>query len=127
MGGQYPQLQVFQKKLHLASNSAYDIYCGAGIKEGELGSCHTRGRPVAATKAVVRCYNHYGLSHKSLQRNDRRRSLEDMKSPSPLVVEAATGTKRKDYHGGAPLSRRRRSAIEHGMGLPSTYYPVSGN
>lgn len=72
--GQYPQLQKFQKRLHDLSSSGYDLYCGAGIKEGELGSSHTRGRPVPATKDVVRRYHHYGLSHKSLQRNDRKRN-----------------------------------------------------
>ena len=81
--GQYPQLQIFQKGLHEYSSTGYDLYCGAGIKEGELGSSHTRGRPVQATKDVISRYHHYGLSHKSLQRNDRKRlSPKGTKSPA---------------------------------------------
>mmetsp|Transcript_9492 Transcript_9492/g.17898 ORF Transcript_9492/g.17898 Transcript_9492/m.17898 type:complete len:817 (+) Transcript_9492:1065-3515(+) len=66
--GQYPQLQSFQRDLHRHSHAAYDIYCGIGIKEGDIGSSHTRGKPVSVTQSVIHKYNHYGLSHKSLKR-----------------------------------------------------------
>eukprot|EP00510_Aplanochytrium_minuta_P004266 CAMPEP_0184012824 /NCGR_PEP_ID=MMETSP0954-20121128/4657_1 /TAXON_ID=627963 /ORGANISM="Aplanochytrium sp, Strain PBS07" /LENGTH=1056 /DNA_ID=CAMNT_0026292915 /DNA_START=183 /DNA_END=3354 /DNA_ORIENTATION=- len=147
--GQYPQLQAFQKLVHETSSSAYDVYCGVGIKEGELGSSHTRGRPVHATKHVIRRYNHYGLSHKSLQRNDRRnekknrrssemfrfskngkgrRASEIIGSDSPLSMNL----KRKGMAANT-LSRRRRSSVEPVFhtgptsGLPVTYIPIKEN
>ena len=87
--GQYPQLRAFQKGLHDFSNAGYDIYCGVGIKEAALGSSHTRGRPVHATKEVIRRYHHYGLSHKSLQRNDRkRRSAQALSEASSKLAKS---------------------------------------
>ena len=71
--GQYLQLQKFQVGLHERSGPGYDIYIGAGIKEGDLSAAYTRGRPVKATKAILQSYHHYGLSRKSIQRNDRKR------------------------------------------------------
>lgn len=93
--GQYPQLQTFQKGLHEFSSTGYDLYCGAGIKEGELGSSHTRGRPVQATKDVISRYHHYGLSHKSLQRNDRKRQ-SPKNTRSNAKFPGAKGQKRKN-------------------------------
>lgn len=71
--GQYLQLQAFQVGLHERSGPGYEIYIGAGIKEGDLSASYTRGRPVQATREVIQSYHHYGLSRKSIQRNDRKR------------------------------------------------------
>mmetsp|Transcript_20558 Transcript_20558/g.26229 ORF Transcript_20558/g.26229 Transcript_20558/m.26229 type:complete len:1055 (+) Transcript_20558:58-3222(+) len=134
--GQYPQLQGFQKLVHETSSSAYDVYCGVGIKEGELGSSHTRGRPVHATTAVIRKYHHYGLSHKSLQRNDRRSDKKSRRKSEIFTSSKGSLTLKRKNSVTKGLPRRRRSSVEPvflnapGQGLifqPVSYVPIKEN